>query len=114
LQGDGPTEGRPCRQRVPFLLVRLARRIGGVVHASGSSRRPPWAVARMRMKPAVGAALLLVAFSVDASRAAQAPTDDPGEVLNALLGGLLGFKDLTGPELQKEVAEAGGIPFKAD
>jgi hypothetical protein len=69
----------------------------------------------MRMKPAaVGAALLLVAVGVDASRAAQSPTDDPGEVLNALLGGLLGFKDMTGPELQKEVAEAGGIPFKGD
>jgi hypothetical protein len=35
-------------------------------------------------------------------------------MLDALLGGLLGFTELTGPELQKEVAAAGGIPFKAE
>ena len=48
------------------------------------------------------------------ARGQDPASDDPSEVLNALLSGLLGFKDLTGPELQKEVAEAGGIPFKAD
>jgi hypothetical protein len=44
----------------------------------------------------------------------EPPPPDPSELVNTLLAGLLGFSDLTGPELQKEVAEAGGIPFKAD
>jgi hypothetical protein len=42
------------------------------------------------------------------------PGDPTTDLVNALLSGLLGFRDLTGPELQKEVAEAGGIPFRAD
>ncbi|HEY6554144.1 MAG TPA: hypothetical protein VI669_12370, partial [Vicinamibacteria bacterium] len=66
---------------------------------------------RVRLLAAGALAVTLVA----ARGGAQDPAgDDPSEVLNALLGGLLGFKDLTGPELQNEVAEAGGIPFKAD
>ena len=38
---------------------------------------------------------------------------DPTDLINAVLGGLLGFKDVTGAELQEEVAEAGGITFRA-
>ncbi len=66
------------------------------------------------MRVRLVAALAMVALGLGSARAQEPVPDDPSEILNALLGGLLGFKDLTGPELQKEVAEAGGIPFKAD
>jgi hypothetical protein len=65
----------------------------------------------------LGAALLLAGLlggSMATAREDKPQAEDPSDVLNALLGGLLGFTDLTGPELQKEVAAAGGIPFKAD
>jgi hypothetical protein len=62
------------------------------------------------VKRAVFALLLLVA----SARAQEAPPSDPNDVINTLLGGLLGFRDLTGPELQKEVAEVGGVPFRSD
>ena len=47
---------------------------------------------------------------------AASPQTPPeaADLINALLGALGGFGDLTGPELQKEVAEAGGVPFRAD
>ena len=70
------------------------------------------------MTSGVLALVLGAAVLAGPARAAAAPDDkpgeDPSEVLNALLGGLLGFTDLTGSELQKEVAAAGGIAFKAD
>jgi hypothetical protein len=64
----------------------------------------------MFVKRAVLALLLFVA----PARAQEPPPSDPNDVVNTLLGGLLGFRDLTGPELQKEVAEVGGIPFRSD
>jgi hypothetical protein len=66
------------------------------------------------MRAHLVAALVAVAVGLGSARADEPVAEDPSDILNALLGGLLGFKDLTGPELQKEVAEAGGIPFKAD
>jgi hypothetical protein len=67
------------------------------------------------MKARLGAALMVIALGQGVARADDPPVpEDPSDILNVLLGGLLGFKDMTGPELQKEVAEAGGIPFKAD
>jgi hypothetical protein len=45
---------------------------------------------------------------------AQDPGGDPTELIDALLSGLMGFTDMTGPELQNEVAAAGGIPFRSD
>jgi hypothetical protein len=47
-------------------------------------------------------------------RAQEPPPVDPSDLINTLLGGLLGFKDMTGPELQTEVAEVGGVPFRSD
>ncbi len=48
----------------------------------------------------------------------QAPPARPGgeveELVNALLGALMGGARVTGERLQAEVAEAGGIPFKRD
>ena len=36
------------------------------------------------------------------------------DLVNALLGGLMGGTEVTGPQLQREVAEAGGLPFRQD
>jgi hypothetical protein len=44
---------------------------------------------------------------------AQERPPDPTDLINTVLGGLLGFKETTGPELQEEVAQAGGVPFRA-
>ena len=61
------------------------------------------------------AGLLALAFvsSSAAERAPQERPPDPTDLINAVLGGLLGFKEVTGPELQEEVAQAGGVPFRA-
>ena len=59
-------------------------------------------------------ALVILAFAGGLGTAQEPPPADPSDLVNTLLSGLLGFRDLTGPELQREVAEAGGIPFRAD
>ncbi len=59
-------------------------------------------------------ALVVLALVAGAARAQEPPPTDQSDLINTLLSGLLGFHDLTGPELQREVAEAGGIPFRAD
>ena len=41
-------------------------------------------------------------------------SSDVSDLVNALLGGLMGGSDVTGERLQAEVAEAGGIAFKRD
>lgn len=63
---------------------------------------------------AAAAILLCATLLVPAARAEDPPVGDPTELINALLAGLMGFKDITGAELQREVAVAGGIPFRAD
>ena len=60
------------------------------------------------------AAVLLAALLAGPVRAQEPPAVDPSDIINTLLGGLLGFKDLTGPELQTEVGEVGGVPFRGD
>lgn len=62
----------------------------------------------------IAAALLGFALLAGPVRAQEPPAVDPSEIINTLLGGLLGFKDMTGPELQAEVAEAGGIAFRGE
>jgi hypothetical protein len=42
------------------------------------------------------------------------PAAEVSDLVNALLGGLLGGAEVTGPQLQEEVAEAGGLPFRKD
>jgi hypothetical protein len=44
----------------------------------------------------------------------KAPAAEVSDLVNALLGGLLGGAEVTGPQLQEEVAEAGGLPFRKD
>ena len=64
------------------------------------------------MKPVVG--LALCATLLTPAARAQDPAGDPSELIDALLSGLMGFTAVTGPELQNEVAAAGGIPFRSD
>lgn len=64
------------------------------------------------MRAAAGLALSVALLAAPA--AAQDPVGDPTELIDALLSGLMGFTDMTGPELQNEVAAAGGIPFRSD
>src|SRR4051812_30834136 len=102
--------GGQRRQHLPFLLVRLARRGGGPLfgaRADGSAARPHALVRRI-------AAVVLAAFlGLSGPSHAQERPPDPTDLINAVLGGLLGFKEVSGPELQAEVAEAGGIGFKS-
>jgi hypothetical protein len=58
--------------------------------------------------------LILCALLAPVAAAEEPPATDPTELINALLSGLMGFKDMTAPELQTEVAAVGGIPFRSD
>jgi hypothetical protein len=44
----------------------------------------------------------------------KGPVPEVTDLVNALLGGLLGGTEVTGAQLQEEVAEAGGLPFRRD
>ena len=64
-------------------------------------------------------ALGLVALLLSAGAGAQAPPEkgpatEVTDLVNALLGGLLGGTEMTEARLQEEVAEAGGLPFRRD
>jgi hypothetical protein len=41
------------------------------------------------------------------------PSEDASRVVNAILGGLGGFGNTTSEELQREIAEVGGVPFRS-
>lgn len=45
--------------------------------------------------------------------AQEPPPPGPADLINGLLAGLMGFKEVSPAELQAEVADVGGIPFKA-
>jgi hypothetical protein len=45
--------------------------------------------------------------------AAQEPPPGAADLINGLLAGLMGFKEVSAAELQSDVAEVGGVPFKA-
>ena len=63
----------------------------------------------------VVAFLALTTMSAARPGGGQDPAPDAAaDLVNALLSGLLGIGDVSGPELQREVAEAGGIAFRAD
>jgi hypothetical protein len=64
---------------------------------------------------AVGRALLvfLLTAAVPAWPQSKPPSgEDPSDLINSLLAGLLGFSDMGESELSAEVAEVGGVPFK--
>jgi hypothetical protein len=53
----------------------------------------------------------------ESPRAEETHATDPGsvaELVNGLLGSLMGGGDVTGEQLQREVGEVGGIPFRRD
>jgi hypothetical protein len=58
----------------------------------------------------------LVAAGLIAAGAAlgqeQEPAPDASELVDALLSSFLGFREITGEELEKEVAEIGEVPFR--
>jgi hypothetical protein len=63
--------------------------------------------------------LVLGALVLSAVAFAQAPPEkgaatEVTDLVNALLGGLLGSGEVTGARLQEEVEEAGGLPFRED
>ncbi|HSD29321.1 MAG TPA: hypothetical protein VLL75_18605 [Vicinamibacteria bacterium] len=63
------------------------------------------------------AGLALAALLLSGGALAQAPPDkgpvqEVTDLVNALLGGLMGGAEVTGERLQEEVAEAGGLPFR--
>lgn len=58
--------------------------------------------------------LLLLSLAHEARGQDPPAPPDPTDIVNALLTGLLGVSDMTGPELQGEVAELGGVPFRSD
>jgi hypothetical protein len=66
-------------------------------------------------RPAAAALVLagLLAAALGRTSAAQEPPGDPSELVNAVLGGLLGFREVSADELQREVTAVGGVPFKA-
>jgi hypothetical protein len=63
---------------------------------------------------------VLAAVLLSSGAAGQTPpparekssVEDVAELVNSLLGGLLGGAEVTGERLQDEVAEAGGLPFR--
>lgn len=57
---------------------------------------------------------LSLLLAVRPAAAQEPPAADPTDLVNTLLSGLLGFPDLTGRELQEEVAVVGGVPFRSD
>jgi len=78
----------------------------------GAKPRRPWRAPRSLLV-LLAPALLFIALRNPAVSAQEPPTD-PSDFVNALLSGLLGFHDTTGPELQREVADVGGIPFRSE
>jgi hypothetical protein len=66
-----------------------------------------------RARASRAAALAALVLALAAAGFAQERPPDPADLINAVLGGLLGFKEVSGPELQEEVAEVGGVAFRA-
>lgn len=63
---------------------------------------------------ALACLLLAAALAGPATAADDPPAPDASELINVLLSGLMGFTDMSGPELQTEVAAVGGIPFRSE
>jgi hypothetical protein len=59
-------------------------------------------------------AAIAMALSAAGAAAQEPPPPAPADLINGLLAGLMGFRETSAAELQADVAEAGGVPFKAD
>ncbi len=66
----------------------------------------------MRAAAALVAALCCAAAIVGAQQEPEGL--DPSDLVDVLLSGFLGFSEMNAEDLQREVAEAGGIPFRSD
>ena len=74
--------------------------------AGARSSRPPRVTRRALL------ALLLLGSVPAWPQSKPTSGEDPTELVNSLLAGLLGFGEMEESELQAEVAEVGGVPFK--
>jgi len=63
---------------------------------------------------AVVAALVLPVRAQTPEQGAGDTTSQVSDLVNALLGSLMGATELSGPQLQEEVARVGGVPFRRD
>jgi hypothetical protein len=61
------------------------------------------------VSPVILAFALVVA---GATQVEEPPSEDASEIVNALLSTVLGFREMTGEELQREVADIGGVSFR--
>jgi hypothetical protein len=64
------------------------------------------------VKAARGAAALLLTSGLAVGARAQ-DASETAEILNALLAGLVGFTEMSGDQLAREVEEAGGVAFRS-
>jgi hypothetical protein len=69
-------------------------------------------VTARRLPGLVLCVLALAAGSVRSQDPAADPAPDPSELLDALLATLGGFKEMTPAQLEREVADLGGVPFR--
>ena len=63
------------------------------------------------MSRSIPASLAMTLLAIGA--AAQEPPPGPADLINGLLAGLMGLKEVSAAELQADVTEVGGVPFKA-
>jgi hypothetical protein len=56
--------------------------------------------------------LALALILAGPAQAGEPPEDDASEIVNVLLSTVLGFREMTGEELQREVADIGGVAFR--
>ena len=66
-----------------------------------------------RAAASLAGSLLAAAVLATGVAAQDPPPPGPADLINGLLAGLMGFKDVSAAELQRDVAEVGGVPFKA-
>lgn len=69
-------------------------------------------MSRRSVRALVLCALAATAGALRAQEPAEAPAPDPSELLDALLVTLGGFRELTPAQLEDEVADLGGVPFR--
>jgi hypothetical protein len=67
---------------------------------------------KRRLALAVAALLLSGGALAQQAPPDKGPVQEATDLVNALLGGLMGAEEVTGERLQEEVAEAGGLPFR--
>lgn len=82
----------------------------GQLLPGASGRQRAWYRAWL-LPRAAGLLLVCAAAGIGAQ---ERPSHEAAELVNALLGGLLGLEPISEQELQRQVAEAGGIPFKQE